>query len=385
MTTKDCPRTSMAAIGKWLPRPVYNAIQRLLTWATGKPLPGQKPMIKMSPWLHLFLTLFVLVGGAVGSAAAWTQGGLWLLLLPLTMAMTLSASRTLWLTDLHAAAHGSFSRNRMANRLVSDAVSLIMLVLPWSGYRRSHTQRHHGPGFCTNDGDDDGMFLHWLGIRSGMSKRALWTRLIWGVLSPRTHLTYLAARLRVNLFGSGVGRGIATVMYFMMLTAMGYVIGWDTLLIAWVIPLTVMYQISSIVGWAGEHLWFQPKGDKIKAWHCDVTHARFMGETYPANGGALARLMWWARMAFVHLPARCLVVVGDLPAHDWHHRYPCRPEWPHAIYARQEAIDSGDNFPNETWGLFGAIDRVFTAVSAQQPQPPGTIMSGRPSELMLGM
>src|SRR5437016_13291629 len=120
MTTKDCPRISMAAVGRWLPRPIYNAIQRLLTWATGKPLPRQKPLVKVSPWLHLISTLFMLIAGAIASAMLWNQGAMWLFLLPLTMATTLSASRTLWLTALHAAAHGSFSRSRMANRLIGD-------------------------------------------------------------------------------------------------------------------------------------------------------------------------------------------------------------------------------------------------------------------------
>jgi len=151
------------------------------------------------------------------------------------------------------------------------------------------------------------------------------------------------------------------------------------------IPESFARHFAIPVGGDREPLRFQPKGNKIKAWHCEVTHARFMGESYPVEGGPGSRFLWWVRMAFVHLPARCLVVTGDLPAHDWHHRYPCRPEWPHAIYARQKAVESGDNFPNETWGLFAAIDRVFTAMSAQPPQPTRQDGKVRPSELMLGM
>lgn len=385
MTLNVCPRISMVAVGQRLPQPVYNTLQRMLTLLTGKPLPGQKPLVKLSPWSHLCAMLFLLFASAISSATVWNQGGTWLLLLPLTMAATLSASRTLFLTDLHAVAHGSFSRSRMANRLIGDAVSLIMLVLPWSGYRRSHTQRHHGPGFCTKDDDDDGAFLHWLGICLGLPKRVLWTRLIWGVLSPQTHVIYLAARVRVNLFASDIGRAISTGIYFMMLAAITCFVGWDTMLIAWIIPLTLFYQISSIIGWAGEHLWFQPKGNNLPSWHRNATHARFMGEAYPLNGGVVAASLWWMRMIFIHLPSRYLVVPGDLPAHDWHHRYPCRTEWPHAIYARQQAIEEGDSFPNETWGLFGAIDRVFTAMTAQPQQPTGVAGKQQPSEMLLGM
>ncbi len=382
--SKD-PRSTMAIIGQRWPGSVYNLYQRGLTWVTGKPLPEQKPLFTMSPWLHLTTMLVLLLGGSIASGSFWQQGGLWLLLLPLTMGMTLSASRTLWLTDLHAAAHGSFSTSRFANRLVGDSVSLLMMVLPWSAYRRSHTQRHHGPGFCSQQGDDDAAFLHWLGIRGGLPKRALWTHLLLGVLSPRTHVVYLIARLRINLFGSGVARGVAAAAYLAGLAAIGRTIGWGPLAVAWLVPLTGLYQASSILGWAGEHLWFVPKGSHVIAWHHDATHARFLGEPYPAGAGSLARLGWWLRMALIHVPCRCLIIPGDLPAHDWHHRHPTRREWPQAIYARQRAIEAGESFAHEAWGLTGAIDRVFTVLSRQPYLPAFASPQGRPSELMLGM
>lgn len=377
------PRASMASIGTRLPRRLYDLIQHLLTWVTGKPLTGQQPALGLTPWGHLASTSLLLILGSLVSGVSWRTGGAWLVFVPVGMSMTLSASRTLWLTDLHAAAHDSFSRTRAVNHLVGDMISLLMLVLPWKGYRQSHTVMHHGVGFTTADRDDDGAFLYWLGLRPGLSKAMLWRRLAWGLVSPRTHLTYLAARLRVNLVGSGVGRGHATVAYLSGLAILGGMIGWDTLAVAWLLPMTALYQASSIAGWSGEHLWFVPKGDDKVAWHRDATHARFMGEHYPADAALAHRLTWWARMLLVHLPSRCLVVPGDLPAHDYHHRYPKRRDWPRAIYARQRAIEAGADFPHETWGLFGAIDRVFSVMSTQ-PERPGAI-ADRPGELMLGM
>jgi len=62
-----------------------------------------------------------------------------------------------------------------------------------------------------------------------------------------------------------------------------------------------------------------------------------------------------------HLPSRLLVVVGDLPNHDYHHRYPSTPDWAIAAYARQRDIDQGPEGPQyqEVWGMGAAIDNLF--------------------------
>jgi hypothetical protein len=55
------------------------------------------------------------------------------------------------------------------------------------------------------------------------------------------------------------------------------------------------------------------------------------------------------------------VIVGDLPNHDYHHRYPSTPDWTTAAYARQRDIDEGPEGPayQEVWGMGAAIDQLF--------------------------
>jgi hypothetical protein len=89
----------------------------------------------------------------------------------------------------------------------------------------------------------------------------------------------------------------------------------------------------------------------------------------PVRGaGPLAWLRWMALTVGYHLPSRLLVVVGDLPNHDYHHRYPSTPEWTTAAYARQRDIDTGPEGPpyREVWGMGAAIDRMFRSLASRE-------------------
>jgi fatty acid desaturase len=360
-------RQSMLPFGRTMPSPLYNLTQRALTWATGKALPGQRPIKGgLSPWAHLAMMLVMLFAGAATSIALWRAGGWYLVLVLGSVGLTLSASRTLWLMDLHAAAHGSFSKSRWANKLVGDTVSLVLMVLPHSKYRQSHCADHHSPKtFCSADKDPDGSFLCWMGLAPATPKQNLWRRLLLGLISPRVHLTFLAARLKSNLFSSGWRRSLVSVFYLAVLACIPARYGWTAFFISWLLPIAFLYQVSAIVGWAGEHTWFAAKTDDMEAWHNARTHARFFGLPFPDNS-SLARLWWIIRM-FGEVIVRALIVPGDLANHDWHHRHPSSRDWPWAAYARQDAIEGGESYSLETWGLIQAIDRGLTSIAAQKP------------------
>jgi hypothetical protein len=88
--------------------------------------------------------------------------------------------------------------------------------------------------------------------------------------------------------------------------------------------------------------------------------------------GMIAWLRWVVAMVFYHLPVRLLVVVGDLPNHDFHHRYPATPDWMIAAYARQHDIEAGMRGGppySEIWGLGQAIHRMFEGLSRAQTDP----------------
>jgi fatty acid desaturase len=308
----------------------------------------------------------MLIVSAALSAGLWEAGGACLLLFPVTVGLTLSASRTLWLMDLHAAAHGTFSKSSWINRMVGDAVSLLMLVLPHSNYRHSHCVDHHSPKtFCSPDKDPDGSFLFWMGLRPGTPKGKLWHRLLLGLVSPRVHLVFLAARLRANLLRSGWRRSAVSLAYLTVLAYLAVRFGWATIFMSWLLPIVFLYQVSAIVGWAGEHTWFEPLVGDLKDWSNARTHARFFGVPFP-RAASSARMWEWAARMTGELILRFLVVPGDLPNHDWHHRHPSSRDWTHAAYARQAAIEAGESYPMETWGLVKAIDRGLSSIAAQR-------------------
>lgn len=100
---------------------------------------------------------------------------------------------------------------------------------------------------------------------------------------------------------------------------------------------------------------------------------RFLGEAPPRNQSLLAWVVWGLRMVAYHLPVRIVILPGELPEHDWHHRNPHNPDWSNGIYAREwdrEAPCLGlPETYTEIWGLFNAIDHVFECLS-KTPAPP---------------
>jgi hypothetical protein len=127
----------------------------------------------------------------------------------------------------------------------------------------------------------------------------------------------------------------------------------------------------ALLEFLSEHAWFKAKDDGLggRAFHVSHSWGRFCGDPVPERG-AVNWLRWTARLAFYHLPARVLVVPGDLSQHDFHHRFPSSAHWVRAAYARQEDITAGHpRWPayTDVWGLRVAIGHVFTILSEETP------------------
>ncbi len=298
-------------------------------------------------------------------------GGCWLAVLPISLLITASTARMLFLTDLHAAIHGTFSRSLVINRRLTDAMSVVLLTLPYDPWRQLHHVRHHGRHFTTRQGDDDAIFLHdQMQIRPGLPRRRLWRNFLLSLVSPRVHLAFVGARLKVNLVACGWRRRSVVSLYLAGLTASATYVGWHTLAIAWLLPLIVLYQVSGLIAFTGEHLWFRPRaaGQGRREWFEEQTAARFVGEPYPVAGGPLTRCAWWLRLFAWHLPIRLFVLPGDLPVHDYHHHRPLGA-WIDALYARQALAAPGGARLSETWGMYEPINRVLSSI-AQLPAAP---------------
>jgi hypothetical protein len=365
-------RESMASLASWLPAPLRRLLQWFLTWLTGHPLRGQTAIVRLRPLHHLFLTLLVLCVGVAISVYSVSRGGAFLLLLPVSLVLTISGQRKLFLSIEHATLHGTLVRSQRLGKLIGEAITIAIFTPSWNYLYVAHVGKHHSKSFCSLEDPDAGA-LYAFGIRPGRSREQLWRRFLATMVSPRFHGQYAWLRLQENLRPSspvrlGIVLGLlASIAVFVQLYG-----AWPEFLVAWALPLLPGFHLASLVNFAGEHRWFsepQPDGDR-HTWYMERTHGRFTGERPPDRGLPaprrwLAWAGWWIKMLCWHLPLRLMVVPADMPAHD-HHHMNVKGDWSNAVYDRQRALEAGAPY-TETWGLFRSIDLFFDELSRCQP------------------
>jgi hypothetical protein len=357
--------------------------QPFWTMLTGKALPHEQPLLQIAPALSMMLGLF--------AAAALGRLELGLLRSPDSVARIAGAlvapMAALYLTGClrkaqvvyaHHAIHGALfqSRGRM-NAYAAQCLTMLALAQNETEYEREHLD-HHRRSIFTTLLDADASLLYTFGIRPGHSIEALRLALLKTLCSPRFHLWFVKARLLSNLRRPLAGRCCAIAWMAALAIGAPLRFGFLPTLIAIWLPYTLLYQMSALLQFATEHVWLSddPAGARIRT-YAERSHGRFCGEPLPDPGGGCASvrewLGWWARTVFFHLPIRLSVLVGDLPAHDWHHLASSighrSTAWPRALYERQRAIDVGHSAGmehRELWGLFAMIEHVLQSM-AQAP------------------
>ncbi len=360
-------RESMAVLPRWM--------QPWLTRLTGKALPGEAGRA-LHPVQSLALSLALLLGLAAGNLLLLSGGGMaGFAMLPLTWLVITGLMRKMQVVYGHHCVHRVFVRGHPAgNEFLLRALTTFLLVQNGAEYRRDHLG-HHNRSLFTTVRDADAAFLHRLGFQPGTRRGVLWRRLLLGtLLSPRFHGLFLAARLGSCLMRQPPAWRLAAAAWTGLLTAgLAALAGWwQAALVVWV-PMFFLYHHSALLQFLTEHAWLvsgeAPRSVDAYAERC---WGRFLGDPCPAPGrhrglawlGAWTR--WWLRLLLLHAPVRVACLVGDLPAHDWHHL--CgfigddTAAWPGAIHARQAAIDRGRSLrmeQRELWGLRSMLDHVF--------------------------
>ena len=333
------PRQTMAHLPSILQHP--------LTWITGKPLSGQQPLFRWIPRTRLLAGMTATLLGSAASLLALAHGGVTFLLLLPGFLLTSGGLRALYLEIAHNAVHHAFGKSRRVDRLITEIFTTLTLMNGYHVFRREHVQKHHGKNGTLED-PDYAALVAW-GFAPGLPFSLLLRRAMLAPINPRIHASYLLARLRTNFIdGPRSRRALALAWHGGMLAAVAATGTWLAFLVVWALPLIWGFQVSSLLQMlAGEHRWGLdvPSGRDGAQLR---TYGRFVGDFYPANGVS-AKLRWWARLAFLHLPARVFVFVGnDIgPAHDVHHRRPFF-DWSNAAYAREAMIARGE--------LGGAVD-----------------------------
>ncbi|WP_124383922.1 fatty acid desaturase [Ralstonia sp. SET104] len=348
--------------------------QRFWTWLTGKALPGESPARLVHPVEPVIWSLIWFLGGVLASIFVLLSKAsvLWLLL---SMVFTVAGARYVVATIIHHGVHLAVFRGERANRILCEVLSTLTIVQAFDSYRQFHVHEHHGRDFSTM-GDQDLAAIYTLGLRPGVAVARMRLILAWQCISPVFHLRYLWGRLKANFIGVPAYRLVMSCVWAACLCWLASLIGWGVLAIAVLLPLTVLYQICSLLHLVTEHAWvLRETGETVRSSHVNNSHGRFCGSPTPANTLHGVRWMrawvyWGLVHLLVHLPARLLVVQGSLIVHDWHHRAGADRGWPNAIQSREQMIQiemaRGLYTYRDIWGIHHVIEEVLRRISEAQ-------------------
>ncbi|WP_323122580.1 fatty acid desaturase [Burkholderia alba] len=352
-------RESYAVFPKWS--------QPFWTLFTGKPLADEQPLFVPSCWTYLAISMAVFLGGIAGSFFLLMRAGAPVWLVPFTVGLALYGSRLLILTVAHQCAHLRFCRGKRLNRIVHDVLSTLNCTQDYEGYRHDHFQVHHALKTFGTFQDPVMMFIRQLDFTEARSKPQLWRQLVLLGFSPAFHGRYLFNRWRANLTCERLPRRLAAIVWWLAIGALLVLYPPLRLPIAigYLLPVFVLYNVSAFLELICEHVWMRPLNTVTPRQRtAELIWGRFCGDAAPVGQGGLRWLRWAARMLFYHLPCRMFVLTGDAPQHDFHHVAPNNPNWAVSAYARRDAIAAGQMEDREIWGLFAAIDIVFSHISA---------------------
>ena len=335
--------------------------QPFWTWFTGVPDDAEATPAVTSPWTYLAIASLIFFGGIAASLFIMLSGVgyAWLLL---SVATTLNGSRLLVLTVAHQCAHHMFARNSKVNEAVHDVISTVVMSQDHKNYRADHLGMHHGIRTFGSFQDPVLDFIRNSGLTEGLTKRQLWARMWLMFLSPKFHLSYLTKRLKSNFVLARAHRVVLSILWWGGIATL--VVLKSSLLvpilIAYVLPITLLYHVSAFLELMCEHVWMRPLASPTKhAKIAELCWGRFCGDPVPEGNNFRPWARWLLRMSLYHLPSRLLVLAGDAPQHDYHHVNPKSRQWTISAYDRRDAIRMGKLEHLEIWGLFAAIDRVF--------------------------
>lgn len=367
------PANPRLAMHHRLPR----SFQPFLTWLTAQPAPDEVAR-ERSPLRFVAVALLQTVLGAVLSVAALQ------LCPPLAafgMALTTAGLGLFQVVVFHHCSHGTVFRNRDTNTEVGRLVSAVLLFKHFDHYKHEHMLHHSNNKLLTEEDEFADFVFNTCRLEAGVDLAVLRRRVLLNLLSPVFHARFAFRRVRAAWGSHDAQHNVAGIAVWAAMALLAMATGqWAAFLLAWVLPVTVLLQAATVGRILCEHSF--PEAELIAARGRDLTaHATggvFPGTMPPAAAaasprGALAWAGWWLNMLVVQVFVRLVVLVGDAPCHDYHHRKPASRKWTDYIHARHNDAEAGSKVftadYKETWGLFRAVDATLASLSRL---PPGT-------------
>lgn len=340
--------------------------QPFLTWLTAQPAPNEIGQTRPPTYFVTIAFLQTLLGSVLAVIAIHIS----LIAMLIGMFMTTAGLGLFQVVVFHHCSHGTVFRKRETNVFVGRLISAVLLFKHFDRYKQEHMLHHSNNKLLTSEDEFAGFVFDICALEAGVALPVLRRRVLLNLISPLFHARFLARRVsaawgshdwRHNLVGMTVWGALATVSL-----ATGH---WLAFLLAWVVPVTVLLQAATVGRILCEHSF--PEPDVIAArgrdFTCHATGGVFPGVMPPVGQGAVAWAAWWANMLTVQLFVRLVVLVGDAPCHDFHHRKPASRRWTSYIHARSEdrlagSTVFGANY-KEVWGLFRAVDATLASLA----------------------
>lgn len=373
--TTEVRESVSRSIQKSFPGPVATLLEAVVTWVSGCPHSGQVPLVRRSKIVYTVeafggFLLFIGLGHlALAAGFWWSLPVFWLLLVGRGWAL---------FNIFHHATHETLFESIRVNRVIAFWASILSFSSSLDSYRQEHIRSHHTRKMCTYE-DEEAAFMP-LGLPPGMAKERYYRRLAWLILTPWTYLLYTRYRLwdwqknepwlrKVAVWAFAAGLFYGAFQLHLM----------ESLLLTYVVPMFVIFNITGLVGTFSEHHWGTLLDQPARMRLVLLQQTRFLLDSAPDPSLSPGRraggwIRWWIRFLLYHLPVRIAVLPGDSMHHDHHHRHPRTEEWTMSTYERFDHVQNGcpgfADWPHtHAWSLGEAIDRVFTRMSAAPPPP----------------
>ncbi len=341
-------------------RALPGVLQPFLTWVTGVPLAGERPLIPWSPAKVAALGVFQIAAGIALGALALAPFRWWSApLLVLSWLTTAGGMRRLDVLMIHQSLHGMVAASPRANRVVGELLTTLLWRAPYDENRKEHLLHHAFP--CSMK-DIDTRYLIGTGMRPGMARAEFHRYLVKLLFSPRHHWGFFWGRLESNFSRAAPPYRLAMSVAHLAIVAAFLAVThlWAGWLVLWLVPVSFFFQNATVLYTLSEHRWWIfGHAEKLTVQQRDeLTFGRLCGEAAPAGGSAAAWAAWWLRLLFVHSPYRAFVLVGDTVQHDLHHVRP-KCDWANSPYERFADVSAGSTRYSEVWGTIA--DHLYAA------------------------
>jgi len=364
--------------------PKWRWAQAFITYVSGVPHPGQKPLFKNTK-TSVLATHYLMLGGSVLSAAlmtcAWIKAepsvkvllGICIQISAMITAGRLRACRHF---ILHHASHDDFGPQ---SRTVGECASLIAGTTPFDEYKPKHMLHHAKPAEA---GDPELDALMKLNFAPGRTLRSYCAHLWWVMSSPYYLAMHMWGRYE-TLFAPSLplGRrivafaihGVPPLSAAILSAVLHHPLPLIVYIIAWYLPWSVGFFVSQILYTLGLHLWYIEPEAKGRAGIAEKTGARFFIDACPSMElpflhRCLAWQWWGIRFIVAHfLIAKMFTVSGNNQQHDVHHLCP-KPgfDWLNSAFDRSRFVLAGRDKYWHTYGLWSAVEKTFGVLAKSQ-------------------